>query len=68
MVAIGGAVDGTSAAEAGEGENPRDRGMSAPRNPGPKAPPPRRWEARTSTRSWLKRELEAKLAEEYRAV
>jgi hypothetical protein len=54
MVAIGDAVDGTSAAGAGEGENPRDPGMSAPRNPGPKAPPPRRWEARTSTHSWLK--------------
>jgi hypothetical protein len=43
MVVIGDAVDGTSAAGAGEGENPRD--------PGTNTPPPRRWEARTSTRN-----------------
>jgi hypothetical protein len=43
MVVIGDAVDGTSAAGAGEGENPRD--------PGTNTHPPRRWEARTSTRN-----------------
>jgi hypothetical protein len=38
MVAIGDVVDGTSATEAGEGENPQDPGTSAPRNPGPSVP------------------------------
>jgi hypothetical protein len=51
MVAIGDVVDGTSAAGAGDGDNPRDPGTSMPRNSGPSTPPPRWWEAPTSTRN-----------------
>jgi hypothetical protein len=51
MVAISDVVDDTSAAGAGERENPRDPGTSAPWNPGPSAPPPRQREAPTSMRS-----------------
>jgi hypothetical protein len=42
MVAIGDVVDGASSAGAGDREPPRDPWASAPRNPGPSTPPPRR--------------------------
>jgi hypothetical protein len=69
MVAIGDVVDGTSTAGAGEGENHRDPGMSAPQNPGPSALPTSLVEATNiNVQLAQARELEAKLAEEYRAV
>jgi hypothetical protein len=69
MVAIGDLVDGTSVAGPGDGEAPQNPGTSVPRNPGPSAPPtsPARG---TDINAQLAQacELEAKLAEEYRAV
>jgi hypothetical protein len=69
MVAIGDLIDGTGAVGAGDGEDPQNPGTSAPRNPGPSAPPtsPARG---TDINAQLTqaRELEAKLAEEYRTV
>jgi hypothetical protein len=55
MVAIGDVVDGASLAGAGDGEPHQDPGASAPRNPGPSAPPPCRRKAPISTHNWLKR-------------
>jgi hypothetical protein len=69
MVAIGDLVDDTSVAGAGDGEAPQNTGTDVPRNLGPSAPPtsPARG---TDINAQLAqaRELEAKLAEEYRAV
>jgi hypothetical protein len=69
MVAISDLVDGTGVAGAGDGEDPQNPGASAPRNPGPSAPPtsPARG---TDINVQLAQacKLEAKLAEEYRAV
>jgi hypothetical protein len=61
MVAIGDAVDGTSVAGGGEGENPRDPGTNTP---------PTSSVGGTDINAQLTqaRELEAKLAEKYRAV
>jgi hypothetical protein len=69
MVSIGDMVDGTSAAGAGEWENPRDPGTSAPRNPGPSTPPTSPVGG-TDIKMQLAQagELEAKLIEKYRAV
>jgi hypothetical protein len=69
MVAIGDVVDGASSVGAGDGEPPRDPGRSVPRNPGPSAPPTLTTGG-TDINAQLAqaRELEAKLAEEYRAV
>jgi hypothetical protein len=67
MVTIDDLVEGTGVVGAGDEEDPL--GASAPRNPGPSAPPtlPARG---TDINAQLNqaRELEAKLAEEYRAV
>jgi hypothetical protein len=69
MVAIGDLVDDTGVEGAGDGEDPQNPGTSAPWNPGPSAPPtsPARG---TDINAQLAqaRELEAKLAEENRAV
>jgi hypothetical protein len=69
MVAIGDAVDDTSATGADEGENPRDPGTSVPQNPGPNVPPTS-LVGGTDIDAQLAQacELEAKLAEEYRVV
>jgi hypothetical protein len=69
MVANGDLVEDTSVAGAGDGEAPQNTGTGVPRNLGPSAPPtsPARG---TDINAQLAqaRELEAKLAEEYRAV
>jgi hypothetical protein len=69
MVAIGDLVDGTGAAGAGDGEDPQNPGTSAPRNPGPSAPPTSLARGTDiNVQLGQARELEAKLAKEYRAV
>jgi hypothetical protein len=69
MVTIGDVVGGTSMARAGEGENPRDPGTNAPRNTGPSAHPTSPVGGTDiNTQLAQARELEAKLAEEYRAI
>jgi hypothetical protein len=69
MVAIGDLVDNMSVAGASDGEAPQNPGTSIPRNPGPSAPPtsPARG-ADVNALLAQAHELEAKLAEEYRAV
>jgi hypothetical protein len=69
MVAISDLADGANVAGAGDGEAPKNLGTSAPRNTGPSAPPtsPMRG-TDINTQLAQVRELEAKLAEEYRAV
>jgi hypothetical protein len=69
MVAISDLADGANVAGAGDGEAPKNLGTSAPRNTGPGAPPtsPMRG-TDINTQLAQVRELEAKLAEEYRAV
>jgi hypothetical protein len=69
MVAIGDLVDSTGVAGAGDGEDPQKPGTSAPRNPGPSAPctsPARGTDINAQLAQ--ARELEAKIAEKYRAV
>jgi hypothetical protein len=69
MVAIDDPVDGANVAGASDGETPQDPGTSAPRNPGRSAPPTSPTRAMDiNTQLPQARELEAKLAEEYRAV
>jgi hypothetical protein len=69
MVAIGDSVDGANVAGAGDGEAQQDPGTSAPRNPGPSAPPTSpMWATDINALLAQAHELEAKLAEEYRAV
>jgi hypothetical protein len=69
MVAIGDMVDGTNVAGAGDGEDPLNPGTSAPRKPGPSAPPTSpTGGTNINTQLAQAREIEAKLAEEYRAV
>jgi hypothetical protein len=69
MIAIGNLVDDTSVAGAGDGEAPQNPGTSISQNPGPSAPPtsPARG-AGINAQLAQACELEAKLAEEYRAV
>jgi hypothetical protein len=69
MVTIGDLVDDTSVVGAGDEEAPQNSGTSILLNPGPSAPPtsPARG-ADINAQLAQARELEAKLAEEYRAV
>jgi hypothetical protein len=69
MVTVGDLVDNTGVVGAGDGEDAHNPGTSAPRNPGPSAPPTLPTGG-TDINAQLAqaRELEAKLAEEYRAV
>jgi hypothetical protein len=69
VVVIDDQADGANAAGAGDGEAPRNPGISIPQNPGPSAPPTSPVRG-TDINAQLAqaRELEAKLAEEYRAV
>jgi hypothetical protein len=69
MVAISDLVDGTSVAGAGDGEAPHNPGTGVPWNLGPSAPPtsPVRGTDINAQQAQA-RELEAKLAEEYRVV
>jgi hypothetical protein len=69
MVTVGDLVDDTGVVGAGDGEDPHIPGTSAPRSPGPSAPPTL-LAGGTDINAQLAqaRELEAKLAEEYRAV
>jgi hypothetical protein len=69
VVAIGDEVDDATSAEAGEGEPLRDPGASAPRNPGPSVPPTSpTGGADINAQLAQACELEAKIAEEYRAI
>jgi hypothetical protein len=69
MVAIGDLVDDTNVAGVGDGEDPLNPGTSAPRNPGPSAPPTSLTGGTDiNTQLAQARELEAKLAEEHRAM
>jgi hypothetical protein len=69
VVIVDDQANGTNAAGAGDGEAPENRGTGLPQSPGPSAPPtsPARG---TDINAQLAQahELEAKLAEEYRAV
>jgi hypothetical protein len=69
IVAIGDPADSANVAGSGDGEAHQDPGTSAPRNLGPSAPPTSPTRA-TDINAQLAqaRELEAKLAEEYRMV
>jgi hypothetical protein len=69
VVVVDDQADGANAAGAGDGEALRNPGASVPQNPGPSAPPtsPARG-ADINAQLAQARELEAKLAEEYRAV
>jgi hypothetical protein len=69
VVVVDDQADRSNAAGAGDGEAPRNPGANAPRNPGPSAPPtsPERG-ADINAQLAQACELEAKLAEEYRAV
>jgi hypothetical protein len=69
MVAIGYVVNGTNVAGAGDGEDPQNPGTSAPRKPGPRAPPTSP-AGGTDINAQLAqaRKFEAKLVEEYHAV
>jgi hypothetical protein len=55
VVVVDNQDDGTNVAGAGNGEAPQNPGAGVPQNPGPSTPPPRRQEAPTSMRNWLKR-------------
>jgi hypothetical protein len=69
MVAIGDPTDGANVAWAGDGEAHQDPGMSAPRNPGPRAPPTSPTRATDiNAQQAQAREIEAKLTKEYHAV
>jgi hypothetical protein len=69
MVTIGDLVDDTNVEGAGDGEDPLNPRTSAPRNPRPSAPPTSPTGGMDiNTQLAQARELEAKLAEEYRAV
>jgi hypothetical protein len=69
VVVVDDQADGTNSAGAGDGEAPRNRGTGVPQNPGPSAPPtPPTRPADINVQLAQARELEAKLAEEYRAV
>jgi hypothetical protein len=69
MVAIGDLVDDTNVAGAGDREDPLNPRTSAPQNPGPNAPPTSLTGGTDiNTQLDQARELEAKLAEEYRAM
>jgi hypothetical protein len=69
VVVVDNQADSVNTAGAGDGEAPQNPGANAPQNPGPSVPPtsPTRG---TDINAQLAqaRELEAKLAEEYRAV
>jgi hypothetical protein len=69
VVVVDDQADGTNAAGAGDGEAPWNPGTGVPQNPGPSAPPtsPARG-ADINAQLAQARELEANLAEEYRAV
>jgi hypothetical protein len=69
VVVVDNQADGTNVAGVGDGEAPKNPGTSVPRNPGASAPPTSPTRA-TDVNAQLAqaRELEAKLAEEYRAV
>jgi hypothetical protein len=68
MVAIGDVVDGTSAVGAGEGEPPGPRNECAPELGAEHAPTSPAGGTDINAQLAQARELEAKLAEEYRAV
>jgi hypothetical protein len=69
MVAIGDLADSANVAGASNGEAPQNPGTSAPRNPGPSVPPtPPTRGTDINAQLAQARELEAKLAEEYRTV
>jgi hypothetical protein len=69
MVVVGEQADGTSSTGAGDGEATQNPGAGVPQNPGPSASPtsPARG-ADINVQLAQARELEAKLAKEYRAV
>jgi hypothetical protein len=69
VVVVDDQANGTNAAGAGDGEAPRNPGTGVPQNPGPSVPPtsPARG-ADINVQLAQARELEAKLAEEYRIV
>jgi hypothetical protein len=69
VVVVDDQADGTNAAVAGDGEAPRNPRAGMPQNPGPSAPPtsPVRG-ADINAQLAQARELEAKLAKEYRVV
>jgi hypothetical protein len=69
VVVVDDQADDVNAAGAGDGESPWNPGTNAPQNPGPSAPPtsPTRG-ADINAQLAQARELEAKLAEEYRVV
>jgi hypothetical protein len=69
VVVVDDQADGTNVAGAGDGEAPQNTGTGIPRNPGPSAPPtsPARG-ADINAQLAQARELEAKLAVEYRAA
>jgi hypothetical protein len=69
VVVVNDQADGANAAGAGDGEAPRNPGANVPQNPGLNAPPtsPERG-ADINAQLAQARELEAKLAEEYRVV
>jgi hypothetical protein len=69
VVVVDDQADGTNAARAGNGLAPRNLGAGVPQNPGPSAPPTSLVRgANINTQLAQARELEAKLAEEYRVV
>jgi hypothetical protein len=69
VVVVDDQADDANVAGAGDGEAPRNPGANAPQNPGPRTPPtsPERG-VDINTQLAQARELEAKLAEEYRVV
>jgi hypothetical protein len=69
VVVVDDQADGANAAGAGDGEAPRNPGANVPQNPGSSAPPTSLERgADINAQLAQARELEAKLAEEYRAV
>jgi hypothetical protein len=69
VVVVDDQADSTNVAGAGDGEAPRNLGASVPQNQGPSAPPTSPAQgADINAQLAQARELEAKLAEEYRAV
>jgi hypothetical protein len=69
VVVVDDQANGTNAAGAGDGEAPRNPGAGVPQNPGPSAPPTSSVRgADINAHLDQAHELEAKLAEEYRAV
>jgi hypothetical protein len=69
VVVIDDQADGVNAAGASDGEAPQNPGANIPQNPGPSAPPTSSEQgADINVQLDQARELEAKLAKEYRAV